>query len=296
MTETEITRVEQFSMELAEIEAAARTHQRERDTLNEQTSILARARNELNNNANEFFQEIRRLRNKDRIISSEITELRIEKEANFEQLDILREELKPMQEKFDKLKDSPHIPYHGLRREQRDLEWRLQTTVMKMDEERHLVERIAELQKQLKPAEERENLRHEISKRRRLGRTLRERIDYIKPRIPQLITQSRPLREKIGELSEKAHEIRKAADEKHAAFLVAKEQADAKHQKFIEKLKKVKAIREQLSGAKGAIRKKRTAATRDMLDKSADTAYTKWKAGEKLTMDEFKLLIQKGLM
>ena len=63
-----------------------------------------------------------------------------------------------MQEKFDKLKDSPHIPYHGLRREQRDLEWTLQTTVMKMDEERHLVERIAELQKQLKPAEERENV------------------------------------------------------------------------------------------------------------------------------------------
>lgn len=296
MTETEVTLVEKFSLELAEVEADAREHQRERDTLNERTSFLAKERNELNNQASALFKEIRQLRNQDREISSEISALRYEKESSFDQLDKIREELQPLQKKFDKMKEDRSIPYHSLRREQRDLEWRLQTTVLKMDEERSIVERIAELQRQLKPAEERENIRHEIIQRRKHARALRSRIDYTKARIPELVPQSRSLREQINPLAEKANEIRKAADEKHAAFLESKELADAMHQKFIEKLKQVKACREQLSGVKGNIRRNRSEETRRKLDKSAESAYDKWKAGEKLTMDEFKLLVQKGLL
>ena len=292
----DISLVEKFSLELAEIEAEAREYQRERDKLNERTSLLARERNELNNKGNEYFQEIRKLKNKNRHISTELAELRFEKEANFEQLHLIREELKPLQEALDKMKDHHNIPYHSLRREQRDLEWKLQTTVLKMEEERHLVERIAALQKELKPAEEQENIRTEIIQRRKRARALRARIDFIKARIPELMAQSRPLREKVMELSGKANEIRKAADEKHSAFLEAKAQADAMHQKFIEKLKQVKACRGQLYGVKGALRKKRSDATRRLLNKTAESAVDKWKAGEKLTMDEFKLLVQKGLL
>jgi uncharacterized coiled-coil DUF342 family protein len=287
LTETEVTLVEKFSLELAEIEADAREYQRERDILNERTSLLAKERNELNNQASALFKEIRQLRNQDREISSEISALRYEKEASFDQ---------PLQEKIDKMKEDRSIPYHSLRREQRDLEWRLQTSVLKMDEERSIVERIAELQRQLKPAEERENIRQEIIKRRKHARTLRARIDYTKSRIPELVPQSRSLREQINTIAEKANEIRKAADEKHAAFLESKEQADAMHQKFIEKLKQVKACREQLSGVKGNLRRNRSEATKRKLDKTAESAYDKWKAGEKLTMDEFKLLVQKGLL
>jgi len=296
LTETEVTLVEKFSLELAEIEAKAREHQRERDSLNERTSVLAKERNELNNQASTLFKEIRQLRNQDREVSSEISSLRYEKEVSFDQLDKIREELQPLQEKFDKMKEDRSIPYHSLRREQRDLEWRLQTSVLKMDEERSIVERIAELQRQLKPAEERENIRQEIIHRRKHARALRARIDYAKARIPELVPQSRSLREKINPIAEKANVIRKAADEKHAAFLESKEQADAMHQKFIEKLKQVKACREQLSGVKGNIRRNRTAETKRLLDKTAESAYDKWKAGEKLTMDEFKLLVQKGLL
>ena len=285
-------------MELAEIEAKAREYQRERDELNERTSLLARERNELNRKANEFFQEIRKLKDSDHDISIELNRLRFEKEDNFEQLAQIREELKPLQEAFEKIKGKENlgIPYHSLRREQRDLEWRLQTSVLKMEEERSLVERIAEIQRRLKPVEEQENLRTEIIKRRKQSRALRARIDFIKTRIPELLAQSRPLREKINELYEEVNEIRKAADEKHAQFLEAKEQADAKHQKFIEKLKRVKFCREQLSGAKGAMRRKRSETSRKIINQTAESAFKKWKNGEKLTMDEFKLLVQKGLL
>ena len=296
MTETDITLIEKYSMELAETEAEAREYQRTRDELNEKTSYLARERNELNNKASELFQEIRRVKNRDHDISNELARMRFEKEANFEELAQIREELKPLQEDFEKMKGDPGIPYHSLRREQRDLEWKLQTTVMKMEEERNYVERIAEIQRKLKPEEERENLRSEIRKKRKHARALRARIDFIKPRIPELVAESRALREKLTEPIEKANEIRKAADEKHAEFLEAKEQADTMHQKFIEKLKLVKACRGQLSGVKGALKKKRSAATRKLIDQTAESAFEKWKTGEKLTIDEFKLLVQKGLL
>lgn len=285
-------------MELAEIEAEAREYQRARDEMNERTSRLARERNELNQKASEFFQRIRSMKNRDHEISNELTRLRLEKEANFEELARIREELIPLHEEFEKMKGDPSIsiPYHSLRREQRDLEWKLQTTVMKMEEERNYVERIAKIQRKLKPAEERENLRSEIRKKQKNARALRARIAFIKARIPELVTESRAIREKLTEPIEKATEIRKAADEKHTEFLKAKEQADLMHQKFIDKLKLVKSCREQLSGVKGALKKKRSAATRKLIDQTAESAFEKWKTGEKLTIDEFKLLVHKGLL
>jgi uncharacterized coiled-coil DUF342 family protein len=94
----------------------------------------------------------------------------------------------------------------------------------------------------------------------------------------------------------KADEVRKEADKSHQDFLTKKKEADAIHQEYIERIQSIRQLSSQVSKIRHEHREKQLAEAKEKMEEKAEDALGKFKSGEKLTFEEFRSLIDRGLI
>jgi uncharacterized coiled-coil DUF342 family protein len=94
----------------------------------------------------------------------------------------------------------------------------------------------------------------------------------------------------------KVNSLRKQANDFHKQFLESKKKADSFHRDFLAKVSEKNELRDKLKEYKQRIRKQIQETKQANLEESTKKAYEKYEKGENLTLDEFRLLVEKGMI
>lgn len=198
---------------------------------------------------------------------------------------VLREEASPLRNQLQK----ENIAFRKIR----ELEWKIQTATMSLEEEKRIVHQIQTSEKQLKIHREVESINKKLS-------GLAAEIVNIRDRISQIREERRRLSEKIGEYHQKmlekfeqAAKIKASADQVHAKFCGCKEKVANTEQMCSEILTQINEVERDLEKA---LLRDHVSKVRKANEELTASAKIKLEKKKRMTIDELKMLIRKGLI
>ncbi|MFX0064442.1 MAG: coiled-coil protein [Candidatus Hermodarchaeota archaeon] len=291
---------EDLAFKVAQIENEARNARNEREKLNEEVQKLAAARNELNEKVRALIttaKDEKDLRDQKNQIIAQMKEERIKTEEEIEELKKIYDEKKAALEKLPEREEKRKRTHaRVLRNEIKKLEWKLQTERMSREEENNLVEQIAQLEEEYETKKGRDQLLREL---RNLDKQLELKDGQLRSTSYHLRKKSRESRthhRTMIQAFKQADANRKEADRIHRDFVTKKELADATHKKYIEKIRQVRTFHTQLLEKRQTDRKVAQEVTKAKKEAQVEDALKKFKSGKKLSFEEFRSLIDRGLI
>ncbi len=256
-------------------------------------------RDKLNFQAKEAFITARESRNKRDQINEEV-------QVRKQMRDILREDAERIKKRLTEL-SSQMKGYgrgnknHRVSERIKHLERRLETTpFLTKEKERETLQQLEELSEEFERLEEFRELRGEFREIKSKLRNMQTEIKAYHTSVTTLAQESQVHQEKMLDSTKSAKKI--------------KDEADKTHAEVIEYSKRIKEIRNQLDQISAEIRKissevqdksqamriaRKTHAKRARerrLDVKAEEILSKYKDGDNLTLDEFKVLMERGLI
>jgi uncharacterized coiled-coil DUF342 family protein len=278
------TRLRQLKTQAREDLEELRRH---RDKMREYKTI----RDEHNKEVRGLIESVKAEREARDEINVDITEAKERRTALHAQLKSIYDEIRELR---GTIVGSPSTDQRRMMRRVEELEWKQQTEQVSIEEERAIVEEIAEIEARLVKIGQQKEKQDKISELRRLARKLKEEATEAHQKVLELSEQSQIHHKEVVRIRPQLEEFKKSAD--------------TAHQNFVEWLKKVKAgeaklkeVRTQIDEIQGKLRKhqseqptryERRAQVRAEQKERAQEAAEKLQSGGRLTFDEF-ILAQK---
>lgn len=278
---------------------------------------LKNGRDALNAEVKEISSQIRQILSEYNAIKSEYLNLKKQKEELYNEVQKLKSERDRVREDLKALRDEVNTLLNELKNLQaaigkrkinvfelkerlEQLEWEYQTRTMDPEEEKNFVERIRDTESLLRMAErcneclsQIKMLRQLISEKRKIHKDLTDSIKKISNQYLEVKAQLKSLRDKVNEMRAKLSEL----IEKKEAL---RRKADEYHSKYVAKVNEIKQLREEIERTalmlKAAELSRVLSRRRAELYEVALKALEKYKQGEKLSLDEFKLLMEFNLI
>jgi len=283
-SESLMREIESLSVEIVEL-------REQRNKLNLEAKTWLRKGENLVDEARKLKRELRDLREEVGQLKAEIRQLKTSLEKLRKDLAEKREVRDELREKLRGLKAKVSIPRGKAERLFEELEWQIQTNPLSPEEERKLVERVKALEGQLDLHGKISLLIEKLNSNFQEIQALREEIGKFKEKLDEVYGK---LKEKLAVLSEKSKRLEEAereAKEAYQKFTNAKVQADRLHRRIVEALNKQRSLK---SGLREFKREKEAEALEGVV-KELEEAYKQGKK-KKLTLEEFKLLMSRGLI
>ncbi|MFW9996281.1 MAG: coiled-coil protein [Candidatus Odinarchaeota archaeon] len=283
---------------IEELEREVREWREKREALNNQVIELAKKRNALNDSVREAIKIARENREIRDRLNEEINVYKSEKNAIQDQGKELSSKLDEVEKSIDELPDEAMKPKKGisssrLRKQIQELEWKIQTTSnLPLEEERALVDRVSELEDQLSQQQETDDIFKERRATLSKLRSLRSQQRAIISKLGKAIAESRAAHKKMIEMYKEANKLRKEADSHHREIQQIKGEADSVHQQYVERIRQKKRLDAQMR----AMKAEKVATKEQLIDERAEKAKTAVKEGKKISFDEFKAMIDRGLI
>lgn len=296
--------VESLLLKISNIEAIARDIKHKREGFNRKVTSIANKRNLLNEQVKELIKTAKEEREKRDNCNEAISNIKEQKmlalkelEGFEEQAKRLDEQLNGIREKKDQPKRKSELSARKIRRNIQDLEWKIQTTSnLSITEEREIVEQIARLETKFREVRENDVVARDL-------RTIKNRINVLGGRLRslenELRSQARESRfhhKTMIQAFKNADILRKQADELHAQFLDAKEQANSIHNEYLSYIREINKIRQDINKNKQKFRAEQDAQRQEKIEEKTEDARKKFEEGRKLSFEEFRTLIDKGLI
>jgi len=251
-----------------------------RDTIHERIKKLRIEDGELKGKRdalNEKVRELKGLRN---------TARNARKEKHVKIL-TLREELRAL------AKNKPPRSMHEVEEEIESLEWKIQTTPLAFREEKALIDQVRPLEAQLLVYKRMQKLKDNIFKLKRESEELEVEAELYHEKLSELAEQSQAFHEMRIKALNQIRAIKVEADVAHQKYVWTKEQAQDLRQKYVELSRQIESLEQKLRQAE---EEKRAERQTELLKELEDRAREKLKRGEKLTLEEFKILTEKGII
>jgi uncharacterized coiled-coil DUF342 family protein len=186
-------------------------------------------------------------------------------------------------------KKTPRVSRRELQKEFEDIEWKIQTSMLDMQEEKRLVENVKQLETHLNTYKKIEVHAKKIAELREELESLEAAAESAHQELTKRAERSQHIHAKmIAKISE-SENIKGEADSLHSAYVQAKEQIKPLHEEF----KKIAENRKKLQGAILEEEKRKKKKTEKVLKEKLEIqARNKLQRGEKLSWNEFKLLAE----
>jgi len=255
---------------------------------NAETKVHIEKRDKLNEQFKKQRNDIHALENERNSLNEKVKTLKQQRETARARNRTIIEEIIARNKKIVELKKKkPRKSRSQLDKEIQDIEWKIQTTPLDLQEERRLVEEVKQLEPQLNIYKKIEQQNKKIAELRKELKTLEAKANAHHQELISTAQKSQEFHATIIAKISEAKNIKREADRLHSAYIQAKEQAKPLYQEMkeiTEKKKKLQdAIREedekQKKNAEKALKEKLESQARDKLQR-----------GEKLSWDEFQLL------
>jgi uncharacterized coiled-coil DUF342 family protein len=295
-SKVEASKTEDVVLRLAEIGRLADQLREKRDRLNKEAQELVKERDRLNSLVAEWLAKAREHREKRDEFNQKVAEFKIKRDEVHQKLKAKIGERQDTEEVAEKIKDVVTTPVHVLRKRIRELEWTLQTSVLDLKQEREIIEKIALLEGDLEIAEQMLSKRQESARARGEIEDLRLLMNAHHNSVLEFARQSQEENQHMIEAYAEVDVLRKRADEAHRRYLEVRREADETHRRFIEAKQESARLRKEIGEVRLRQRLEKLQVVEERLEQKATTALEKFKRGEKLTMEEFSLLMKRGLL
>lgn len=261
------------------LEAEVRNHVEKRDLLNQELKNLRSEILRLKNARDEINARVKELKQQRSQIKAELTQ-------KIAELKSLRKELEPL------LKKKPTRGLKALEKDVENIEWKIQTTPLSLQEERKLVEQVKELESQISVHKKIEQLNQKRIELMAELKALQARVELCHKAIMENAEKSQQIHAEMLEKVEEAKKIKDEADNFHRLYLQTREKIRALKAEITNILDEIRRFREEIFADE---EKKRRETEEKLLESVEKQALEKLKRGEKLTWEEFKVLTEKGL-
>lgn len=241
--------------QIRDLRQEAKNSKERRDSLNARVSAFKGLRDETRASVKEKLEEVKQLR------------------RNLRHLSLKR----------------PRQDYTTLKKQKEEIEWQIQTTSLTLDEERPLVERANQLQTQLEIYQQMEDARRKIGELMGKIDSMNTEAKTFHEQLSELAPKSQELHEKMVEAIGKANALKAEADSYHQEAVQRKLEAQKVHEEFVDVRNRLEAQARKIAEKEEKEKIRRQDETREALK---NAALRKLKQGEKLTLEEFKLLEQ----
>ena len=280
------------------LENQVRIWRRKREDLNSQVIEKTKLRNQKNEEVKALISQA----NEDKALRDEFNEKIADLKNQKQIIEIQLKEYEKIYEEAESKLEPVELPKNmnsQLKKNQKEiknLEWKLQTQTFSLEEERILVDRIADLDQKIEGLSEFKNLSkekiksfHNVRKlKNQMYKTIREMNGFVK--------ESRIHHKKMVEAFSKANTVRKEADTIHADIQKIKTQADLIHSEFVEKIKLKRALSNKIKKFSQKLQAEQKSRETKAIKEKSTNVLQKTKDGKKISFEDFKSLIDLGLI
>ena len=279
---------QQKTNEIAMINEQLAASREQANEANANTKAYAEKRDKLNAQFKKLRQEIFELKNERNCLNEKVKTLKQQRDEARTKRRTIIEEIKTHSQKSAEIqKKTPKKSRRELQKELENIEWKIQTTSLDLQEEKKLIENVQQLETRLNVYKKIEQQNKKITELRKELRTLETEGDAFHQELTATAQKSQEIHAKILNKTTDAEKIKREADSLHDVYLQAKEQAKPLN----EEIKKLMDQRKKLQDAlrEEDERKKKTA-EQALKEKLGSQARDKLQRGEKLSWNEFQLL------
>ncbi len=175
----------------------------------------------------------------------------------------------------------------------KELEWKIQTASMSLEEEKRIVHQIQTFEKRLDAHREVGSINEKLEALEAEIANIKDRISQVREERCRLSEESGEHHQKMLEKFEQAAKVKVSADQMHAEFCECRERIINTEQRCSEILKQINEVEGDLN--KALLRdhvSKAKKANKDL----AESAKMKLEKKKRMTIDELKTLIKRGLI
>lgn len=275
-----------------ELQRKAKFFKEERDKNNRISREWAEKRDKLNSRVGQLLDKAQEEKKKRDTLNKKVKKLKKEKQE-------IKDNLKEHQKIVNGIKNElDQIPAQELkwtmkiRKQIKNMEWKYQTNVIHPNEEKSIIDKIYQLESQLKDKkdlmEKLNELEDQLDKSREIEKILKEKQKEIISTADESQIHHRRM---VNVYNEIDNNVRPKADDCHQKFIDTKKIADEHHKNLIMVIPRIKYLRKRLDRKRDDINKLSM-----VVESRVEKALEKMKEGKRLTLDEFQLLVKSGLI
>lgn len=298
-----ISRIRELKNKLQELEEQAYTERTKRDELNLKVKEISSKIREKRRTISSLIEELKKLREERNQLLKELRSKKSEKDAikdKLAELKVARKEIVSKMREIRTLFNNRIPEKETLIQELEKLEWEYQTTPLPVEIEEEYIRKIETLRAKIRMLKEYDDLRDKYSLNSSVMEKLVEILEKFRKEMNNLYVRIQELNTKIKESSEKIASIKTEINELVQYRETLREQAGEHHRKYINLLSEIRNIKDELTRLEFLAKASKIAVVvekrRKKMRKRAEEIYEKYKKGETLTLDEFKLLMEFGFI
>ncbi|MCG3221907.1 MAG: hypothetical protein H7641_11060 [Candidatus Heimdallarchaeota archaeon] len=291
---------EDLVVRLGKLEEEISFLKKKRDGHNQLTKEALTKRNEFNQQINEGLARTKEYTSKRDDLNSQVKQLKQKRKELQEKVMENKKVLEEVVEKDQALnKDNirrKRRSMRGLNEKINKIEWDLQTSVLTPEKEKEMIQLLEKLSEQLnKIAEEIHITSQQTQMWREISAAQRE-INILHIQIIDAAKESQIYHNLMNQSYHQINGLRKQANDLHKNFLNFKKQSDTFHRDFLSKVAEKSELKGELREVKQKVRAEIRERKQANLKENTKKAYEKYEKGENLSLDEFRLLVEKGMI
>ncbi|UCG35998.1 MAG: hypothetical protein JSV64_05035 [Candidatus Bathyarchaeota archaeon] len=260
----------------------------QRHSFNEEMNRWVDKRDSIHKQINDLRDEALKLRAKRDEINAEVNALKTYRDGRRLLITEKLQKINKLKGKLPTLsKKKPKETASDIMKRKEKIEWKIQTSSLTLEEEKPLVKEADSLETQLDILRKIETTRNEIGRLRKEIDAIEEEANRSHTELLKLASKSQNSHSKMQEFLKKARSLQKEADRYHRSVLQMKRKSNEIHQFSLKIRSELQALKRQVRESKETEKVLRHDET---LKKLRAETLRKLKQGEKLTIEELKLL------
>lgn len=285
MPESNEKKIEELNLQLASIK-------NERDKLNSEAKSWAQKRNAIHEQIRKLRTEANNIRESRDALNQKVKELKdLREKAKAERKEKPNQILKLREKMKTLLKKKPAQNLQAIQGEIESLEWKIQTTSLAVKQEEELIGKVKRLEIKRNILKQLQEMKITLIELQTEEKTLATKAKAHHEKLSETAERSQKLHEQRLKILKHIKNLKTEADSAHQRYVEHSEKADELHQRYIELLQKIHELKQKKRKVEEAEQKKRQ---KRLLEEARKKALEKKKRGEKLTLEEFKLLVEQG--
>lgn len=283
---------ESLEQKIVELNRELTTLKEDHNKLSLEAKKLAERRDSIHKRIKNLRVEVLDLKEKRDTLNERVQELKSLRDRARAEIRDKNNQIYKLKEKVGRTLEKRELNgIHKIQKDINSLEWKIQTTHLTLTEEKSLVERVRLLEAQLLIHTQIQKLKSDLVESQAESNTLKVKAETYHEKLLTLAEQSQTHHEKMIESLNKIHDFQAEADHLHQIYVQTRNETRFYRQKQGEISHKIKNLKQKLHRAEEERQTRRRLEIHKALK---DKALKKFRRGEKLTLDEFKILAEQG--
>ena len=283
------------------------------EDLKHKLTLLEKDLSDLKSELKRLKEEARKISEERRDVKSKMRELRLEAlkfrdarnglNEEVKNLKVVSEELRrEYSEKLDLLKElrrkirkslkmRPSRSQESLEREIAEIDWRIQTEPLPLDEEEKLVKQVKSLEEQLAFYRRLNEMENEAAMLEKSLKEIKCKVNVYRNKIAETAAKSQKFHEKMIECFKKVEAFKSEVDKVNKIYAENRAKTEALRFRYKELLNQISSLK-RIIQENEELRRKEAIST--LKEKIGREALEKLKRGEKISFEEFKILAEQG--